>query len=94
MIEPFLCTMRLSRRIYPYLPGHSLAELARSLSLPTAGKAHRALPDAELTAELLLQIMREINLMQPGLALTSPLLRQLMHVPVNQLRTQLERLCA
>jgi len=94
LMEPFICTMRLSRRIYPHLPGHSLAELARSLALPATGKAHRALADAELTAQLFVRLTQDVTAMHEALVLTPRLLRQLMHIPVGQLRSRLERLCA
>ncbi len=51
--HPFACTVLLSRRLLPLAPNHQLGTLARYLSLPTTGRAHRALADAEVTAELL-----------------------------------------
>ncbi len=51
--HPFACTVLLSRRLLPQAPNHQLGTLARYLSLPTTGRAHRALADAEVTAELL-----------------------------------------
>lgn len=49
----FACTVLLSRRIYPQAPSHSLGNLARYLHLPSTGRAHRALADAEMAAALL-----------------------------------------
>ena len=51
--HPFACTVLLSRRLYPHSPNHKLGTLARHLGLPSTGRAHRALADAEMTAELL-----------------------------------------
>jgi DNA polymerase-3 subunit epsilon len=51
--HPFACTALLSRRLLPQAPNHQLGTLARYLSLPTTGRAHRALADAEVTTELL-----------------------------------------
>jgi len=51
--HPFACTVLLARRLLPQAPNHQLGTLARFLSLPTTGRAHRALADAEVTAELL-----------------------------------------
>ena len=94
VVEPFICSLRLSRRIYPELPGHSLGVLANTLKLRTCGAAHRAAADAEVTAELMLRLGRDIGAMHEGITVTSDLLRQLMQVPVAQVRRRLERLCA
>jgi DNA polymerase III subunit epsilon len=51
--HPFACTVLLSRRLLPQAPNHQLGTLAQFLRLPTTGRAHRALADAEVTAELL-----------------------------------------
>jgi DNA polymerase-3 subunit epsilon len=51
--HPFACTVLLSRRLYPHAPSHKLGSLAQHLDLPASGRAHRALADAEMTAELL-----------------------------------------
>jgi len=57
----FACTVLLSRRLYPHAPNHRLGTLAALHHLPSAGCAHRALADAELTAHLLLQIQRDVS---------------------------------
>ena len=54
--HPFACTLLLSRRLYPQAPSHKLGSLAAFHSLPTSGRAHRALADAEVAAALLRQI--------------------------------------
>ena len=51
--HPFACTVLLARRLYPEAPNHKLGTLVRHLGLPVTGRAHRALADAEMTAELL-----------------------------------------
>jgi DNA polymerase-3 subunit epsilon len=94
IIEPFLCSMRLSRRIYPHMSGHSLGVLAHSLSLPDCGAAHRAAADAEVTAELMLKMGRDLVSMRTGMTVTTQLLRRLMKLPVARARTDLEKLCA
>lgn len=94
LIEPLICTLQLARRVYPYFRSHSLGELAYRLHLPDIGRAHRAAVDAELTAELMLQMGRELTEIQPGVTLTANLLRELMRVPVAQFHTQLDRRCA
>lgn len=56
----FACTMLLSRRIHPQAPNHRLGTLAAWHRLPAAGRAHRALADAEVTAHLLLRLQRDL----------------------------------
>lgn len=57
----FACTVLLSRRLYPQAANHRLGTLAALHRLPSAGRAHRALADAEVTAHLLLQIQRDVS---------------------------------
>jgi DNA polymerase-3 subunit epsilon len=57
----FACTVLLSRRLYPDAPNHRLGTLAAFHRLPPAGRAHRALADAEVTAHLLLQIQHDVS---------------------------------
>ena len=57
----FACTVLLSRRLYPQAANHRLGTLAALHHLPSAGRAHRALADAEVTAHLLLQIQRDVS---------------------------------
>jgi len=56
----FACTMLLARRLYPQAPNHRLGTLAALHRLPDHGRAHRALADALTTAELLLQMQRDL----------------------------------
>ena len=57
----FACTMLLSRRLYPHAENHKLGTLARLHALPSAGRAHRALADAEVTAHLLLRVQQDVR---------------------------------
>jgi DNA polymerase III subunit epsilon len=57
----FACTVLLSRRLYPHADNHRLGTLAKLHALPSAGRAHRALADAELTAHLLMQMQRDVE---------------------------------
>jgi DNA polymerase III subunit epsilon len=52
-----LCTVRLSRKIFPGLLGYSLGKLTRQLGV-TMDKHHRAGADAAATAEVLHKILR------------------------------------
>jgi DNA polymerase-3 subunit epsilon len=57
----FACTMLLSRRLYPHAQNHRLGTLATLHALPSIGRAHRALADAEVTAHLLLRLQRDVE---------------------------------
>ena len=57
----FACTLLVSRRLYPQAPSHKLGVLADFHRLPTAGRAHRALADAEMAAALLGQIQHDLR---------------------------------
>ncbi len=59
-VQPFACTLLLARRLFPQAPSHRLGSLARHVGLPPAGRAHRALADAEMAAGLWLRIEREL----------------------------------
>jgi DNA polymerase-3 subunit epsilon len=56
--QPFLCSMRVARRLYPRAPNHKLGTLVRHARIPTTGDFHRALDDAQMTALLWLHMMR------------------------------------
>jgi DNA polymerase-3 subunit epsilon len=59
--HPFVCTLLLSRRLYPQAANHKLGTLAALHHLPTAGRAHRALADAEVAASLLLHMQHDLK---------------------------------
>jgi len=53
-----LCTVRLSRKVFPGLPSYSLGRLIRHFDIPVDAR-HRALADASATARLLELILAE-----------------------------------
>ena len=55
----FACTLLLSRRLHPEAPNHRLGTLRAWHRLPEAGRAHRALADAETTAHLFIRQQRD-----------------------------------
>jgi DNA polymerase III epsilon subunit family exonuclease len=55
-----LCTLRISRRLYPELEGRSLPALADALGVPMAGR-HRAGDDADATASLFLRFLDRLE---------------------------------
>lgn len=59
--QPFICTLLLSRRLYPQAPNYKLGSLVDYHRLPRTGQAHRALADAEMAAGLLGQIQHDLR---------------------------------
>lgn len=59
--EGVVCSVKLSRRVFPGLPSYRLGELARWLGINNHRRAHRAEGDAEVAAQLLLHIGRHLN---------------------------------
>lgn len=59
--QEFACTVLLARRLYPDAPNHQLGTLVKYAGLPVAGRAHRALADAEMTAHLLLHMETDLK---------------------------------
>jgi DNA polymerase-3 subunit epsilon len=59
--QPYVCTLLVSRRLYPQAPNHKLGSLVDFHRLPRGGAAHRALADAEMAAALLGQIQRDLQ---------------------------------
>lgn len=59
--QPFICTLLLSRRLYPQAPNHKLGSLVDYHGLPRTGQAHRALADAEMAAALLARIEHDLR---------------------------------
>jgi DNA polymerase III subunit epsilon len=53
-----LCTVRLSRKVFPGLPGYSLGKLCRELEIPILNR-HRAGGDADATVILFEKILRQ-----------------------------------
>lgn len=54
--QNLLCSLKLSRRIFPGLPSYTLTNLSTSLGIGFKSKAHRAEADAEVAAQLLIYI--------------------------------------
>ena len=58
--EHSCCTLKIARKIYPTLKSKSLSNVAQSLNLKNKN-AHRALGDAEITAKVLLKMIKELQ---------------------------------
>ena len=60
MLNPHLCTVRLSRRVLPDLNNHRLDTIANHFSIPIISR-HRAGSDALATAEIFLLLMSKLE---------------------------------
>lgn len=58
--QEFACSMLVARRIYPCAPNHKLGTLVEYTGIPVAGRYHRALADAEMTASLVLRMQQDL----------------------------------
>lgn len=83
--QEFVCSMLLARRIYPLAPNHKLATLVGYLGLPTTGRHHRALADAEMTAHLLLKIASDLKQKYSLSGVPHEILRALQKAPKAQI---------
>lgn len=54
--ERMVCSLKLSRRLFPGLPSYKLSALSAALGIRFTGTAHRAEADAEVSAKLLIHI--------------------------------------
>jgi len=89
--QDFACSMLLARRIYPDAPNHKLGTLVKYARVPVAGRFHRALADAEMTANLLLRMEEELMGRFKLEAVSHELLRAIQAVSRRELEACVER---
>jgi DNA polymerase-3 subunit epsilon len=77
----FACTLLLSRRVYPQSVNHRLSTLVQLLGLPTTGRAHRAMVDAEMTSHPWSRIRADIARSYPLAPVNHALLTKVQKVP-------------
>ena len=80
----FACSMLISRRVYPDAPNHKLGSLVSYKQLPTNGVFHRALADAEMTAQLWLSMIDDIKVDHGFKTVPFKLMQQLARVSKNK----------
>jgi DNA polymerase-3 subunit epsilon len=83
--QEFVCSLMLARRVYPSARSHALSALAKSLALPGAGRYHRALADAQVTAHLFLRIKKELKRRYKLEEISEELILNIQSVPRSQL---------
>ena len=89
--QPFACTVLLSRRLYPQAHGHSLGAMAALHQLPSAGRAHRAMADAEVAAALLIRIQTDLCQRFALPAAQHPLLMKVQSSPKHAIDTAVKK---
>jgi len=57
----FACSMLIARRLFPESPNHKLGTLVNHLKIRKTGQFHRALSDAEMTAQLVLAMHKKFS---------------------------------
>jgi DNA polymerase-3 subunit epsilon len=85
-VQPFLCSMRIARRLYPKAPNHKLGTLVKYARVPVTGEFHRALADAEMTAGLWIRMMELLTQEYGLLHLELQLLQKLQSLPIARTR--------
>ena len=90
--QQFACSMLLARRLLPQAPSHKLGALVDFARLPVAGRAHRALADAQMAASLLTHLEDQLRRRYQLREVSHELLRKIQKTPRNQLDQCLERL--
>lgn len=59
--ERLICSLKLSRRVFPGLPSYKLSNLSSSLGIRFGSAAHRAEADAEVSAKVLIHIAQHLG---------------------------------
>jgi DNA polymerase-3 subunit epsilon len=81
----------LSRRLYPEARSHALGAMAALHQLPSAGRAHRAMADAEVAAALLARIQTDLCQRFGLPEALHPLLMKIQSSPKNALAGAIEK---
>lgn len=89
--QEFACSMLLARRLFPQAPSHKLGALVEFAGLPVAERAHRALADAEMAANLVVRLEEELCCRYRVRNVSHELLRKIQSVPKTKLAQCLER---
>jgi DNA polymerase-3 subunit epsilon len=90
--DDFICSIRAARRVFPHLESYALGSLATQLGISFGGAAHRAAADAEVTANVVMRLARELSAQHAHLSINAPLLRRLLKMPVAASFERLQRL--
>jgi DNA polymerase-3 subunit epsilon len=83
--QSFACSMLLARRLMPGAPNHKLGTLTSWAGLPHTGKAHRAMADAEMAANLTAHLSHELRNTHGIAGVSHQLLCALQKVPAKKM---------
>jgi DNA polymerase-3 subunit epsilon len=83
--QSFACSMLLARRLMPGAPNHKLGTLTSWAGLPHTGKAHRAMADAEMAANLTAHLSHELRNTHGIAGVSHQLLCTLQKVPAKKM---------
>jgi DNA polymerase-3 subunit epsilon len=75
--EHMICSVKLTRRLFPQLPSYALGNLAKQLNLQFQGKAHRAKADAQVTVQLLNRCVQQLQTQHGAQQFDAHLLHQI-----------------
>lgn len=89
--QAFACSLLLARRLLPEAPNHKLGTLNAWAQLPNTGKAHRALADAEMAANLTLHLAGRLRDKHGINAVSHQLFCSLQKVPAAKIPEALRR---
>ncbi|MDH4873151.1 3'-5' exonuclease [Pseudomonas sp. BN515] len=89
--QAFACSLLLARRLLPEAPNHKLGTLNTWACLPNTGKAHRALADAEMAANLTLHIAGRLREKHGIAEVSHKLFCSLQKVPAAKIPEALRR---
>jgi len=89
--QSFACSMLLARRLMPGAPNHKLGTLTSYARLPNTGKAHRAMADAEMAANLTAHLTNELRHTHGIAGISHQLLCTLQKVPAAKISEALKR---
>ena len=84
-VQSFACSMLLARRLLPHAPNHKLGTLTSWAGLPHTGKAHRAMADAEMAANLTLHLGHQLRDTHGLAGVSHQLLCTLQKVPAKKI---------
>ncbi len=89
--QSFACSLLLARRLMPGAPNHKLGTLTRYARLPDTGKAHRAMADAEMAANLTAYLTNELRQTHGISTISHKMLCSLQKVPAAKISETLKR---
>lgn len=87
---PFVCSLTLAKRVYPRAPSYKLQALLEYADIPHSGRFHRALSDAMATANLWVQMKRDLYARHRISRLKYVQLAHLCKLPASEISRQIE----